>query len=77
MQNESACLPLPAPPPPPPPVEAAVCSSQDGQLQPVDLRLAAPTAEQFHCDLQQLIERGGCRAGGRGGGGGRKCAAAG
>lgn len=39
-------------------VEGAVSAQLDVRLEPVSLRMAMPSAEQFHGDLTQLIEKG-------------------
>lgn len=39
-------------------VEAEVSLTLDCQLEPVDMRLRTPSAEDFHCSLQELLERG-------------------
>ncbi|KAL4419401.1 hypothetical protein ABPG77_003375 [Micractinium sp. CCAP 211/92] len=39
-------------------VEAEVSLTLHCQLEPVDMRLKTPSAEDFHCSLQELLERG-------------------
>lgn len=39
-------------------VEAEVSLTLCCQLEPVDMRLRTPSAEDFHCSLQELLERG-------------------
>ncbi len=51
-------------------MEGAVSAQLEVALEPLGLRLAMPSAEEFHADLSELIEQGEGREGGRGKGAG-------